>query len=85
VPYEAPYLALLFKAKNGREKDNADLAGALPLLERGQRAWLAGAIARAHPGHGWLERSWARFAGTLGPLGDTLCPGRTIPKLAVTS
>jgi hypothetical protein len=85
VPYEAPYLALLFKAKNGREKDNADLAGALPLLERGQRAWLAGTIARLHPGHAWLERLWARIARTLGPLGDTLCPGRTIPKLAVTS
>jgi len=56
VPYEAPHLALLFKAKDGREKGNADLAGALPLLERGHRAWLAGAIARLHPGHAWLER-----------------------------
>jgi hypothetical protein len=55
VPYEAPHLALLFKAKNGREKDDADLAGAVPLLGPGQRAWLAGAIARLHPGHAWLE------------------------------
>jgi hypothetical protein len=55
VPYEAPHLALLFKAKHSREKDNADLAGALPLLEPEQRAWLAGAIERLHPGHTWLE------------------------------
>lgn len=56
VPYEAPHVALLFKAKNNRDKDNADLAGALPLLGPRQRAWLAGAIARLHPAHPWLER-----------------------------
>ena len=56
VPYEAPHLALLFKAKSGREKDNSDLAGALPLLGPEQKRWLAGALARLHTGHPWLER-----------------------------
>jgi hypothetical protein len=56
VPYEAPHLALLFKAKAAREKDNVDMAGALPLLAQEQRTWLAATIARLHPGHAWLER-----------------------------
>lgn len=29
---------------------------ALPLLAPAQRAWLAAALARVHPGHHWLSR-----------------------------
>jgi hypothetical protein len=55
VPYARPEIVLLFKAKEAREKDEADLAAALPLLEDPKRRWLADALSLAHPGHRWLE------------------------------
>ncbi len=55
IPYARPEIALLFKAKASRPKDDADFASALPLLDRGQRKWLAGSIALVHPGHHWLR------------------------------
>ena len=55
IPYARPEIALLFKAKASRPKDDADFASALPLLDRGQREWLAGSIALVHPGHHWLR------------------------------
>ncbi|MGV9267559.1 nucleotidyltransferase domain-containing protein [Kitasatospora sp. NPDC003701] len=54
IPYLAPELALLFKAKATRPKDRQDFAGALPLLDRTQRRTLATLLARVHPGHDWL-------------------------------
>jgi hypothetical protein len=56
IPYLAPHLVLLFKAKAARDKDEADLAGVLPLLEPDRRAWLSATIERLYPGHKWLER-----------------------------
>lgn len=56
IPYAAPEIVLLFKAKAAREKDEADLEVALPLLSAEQRRWLADALAAVHPGHAWLER-----------------------------
>jgi hypothetical protein len=55
VPYLAPEIVLLFKAKARRPKDEADLANLVPLLDGGQRDWLARALAATHPGHPWLE------------------------------
>ena len=55
IPYARPEIALLFKAKASRPKDDADFASVLPLLDRGQREWLAGSIALVHPGHHWLR------------------------------
>jgi hypothetical protein len=55
IPYLLPEIVLLFKAKHDRPKDNADFAGALPLLSREGRAWLTAALARVHPGHRWLD------------------------------
>jgi hypothetical protein len=54
IPYLAPQYVLLFKAKQDRAKDRADLAGALPLLTPEERGWLAAMVARVHPGHEWL-------------------------------
>jgi len=54
IPYLAPEVALLFKAKGSRPKDLADFAGVLPLLTQRRRAWLAGALRAVHPGHPWL-------------------------------
>jgi hypothetical protein len=54
VPYVAPEVALLFKAKHCRPKDEHDFAGALPLLDPQARSWLIDALHRVHPGHPWL-------------------------------
>ncbi|GAA1245970.1 hypothetical protein GCM10009665_41050 [Kitasatospora nipponensis] len=54
IPYLAPELALLFKAKATRPKDQLDFAGALPLLDDTARRTLATLLARVHPGHRWL-------------------------------
>lgn len=56
VPYLAPEIVLLFKAKAAREKDDEDLARVLPLMQTGSRAWLRDSLERVHPGHRWLER-----------------------------
>lgn len=53
LPFLVPEVALLFKAKALRDKDAADFAGTLPLLDAGQRRWLAEAIALVHPDHPW--------------------------------
>lgn len=54
IPYLAPELVLLFKAKHARGKDQADLARALPLLEPARRSWLGDALRLVHPGHEWI-------------------------------
>ena len=54
VPYLAPELVLLFKAKHARPKDRADLDATVPYLTPARRATLAGLLARVHPGHPWL-------------------------------
>ncbi|GAA1036990.1 hypothetical protein GCM10009557_49180 [Virgisporangium ochraceum] len=53
IPYLAPEIALLFKAKARRDKDEADFAGVLPLLDTRRRAWLDDALALVHPDHPW--------------------------------
>jgi hypothetical protein len=56
IPYGAPEIVLLYKAKHAaREKDQADFAAVQPLLSPAQRAWLADALAVVHPGHRWLD------------------------------
>jgi hypothetical protein len=54
IPYLAPELVLLFKAKHLRPKDQADFDGTVPHLAPVQRATLAELIAHVHPGHRWL-------------------------------
>jgi hypothetical protein len=49
-------VALAYKAKLARPKDEADLASALPALNGEQRRWLADMIEHLHPGHPWCER-----------------------------
>jgi hypothetical protein len=55
VPYLAPEIVLLFKAKGNRDKDRADLRAVLPLLPTERRSWLCDAVERVHPGHPWLD------------------------------
>jgi hypothetical protein len=55
IPYLNPGIVLLFKAKHARQKDQADFAAALPLLQPASAAWLRAAPERVHPGHPWIE------------------------------
>jgi hypothetical protein len=54
VPFLAPEIVLLYKAKQRRPHDELELAAALPTLSDRQRTWLRGAIEEVHPGHPWL-------------------------------
>lgn len=53
VPYLAPELVLLFKAKHLGPKDQADFDQTLPRMTSRQRDTLLGLLARVHPGHPW--------------------------------
>jgi hypothetical protein len=55
IPYQRPEVALLFKAKHTREKDQRDFDAIVPLLDDAARAWLSEALELAHPGHEWLR------------------------------
>jgi hypothetical protein len=55
IPYARPEVAILFKAKHTRAKDDGDFAAVLPRLGEDERRWLADALARVHPGHRWLD------------------------------
>ncbi len=55
VCFLVPEVVLLFKARQQRPKDELDLRAALPRMSAGQRAALRENIARAHPGHDWLD------------------------------
>ncbi|MFJ4773758.1 nucleotidyltransferase domain-containing protein [Streptomyces uncialis] len=54
IPYLAPELVLLFKAKHARRKDRRDFDATVPHMTRAQRETLAGLLVRVHPGHPWL-------------------------------
>ncbi|MEV7901916.1 nucleotidyltransferase domain-containing protein [Streptomyces anulatus] len=54
IPYLAPELVLLFKAKHTRPKDRRDFDATVPHLTGAQRATWAELLARVHPGHVWL-------------------------------
>ncbi|MFJ9537536.1 nucleotidyltransferase domain-containing protein [Streptomyces sp. NPDC101225] len=77
VPYLAPEVVLLFKAKAPRPKDEADFAGVLPLLDRRRRERLGGWLERLHPGHRWSARLPVRPARADRTRGGR---GRTVPS-----
>lgn len=54
IPYLAPELVLLFKAKHARPKDQADFRETIPQMSSAQRANLAAFLAYAYPAHRWL-------------------------------
>jgi hypothetical protein len=60
IRYLNPEVALAYKAKLARPKDDLDLAAALPLMDERQRSWLRDTVARLHPDHPWLAAErWA--------------------------
>jgi hypothetical protein len=56
IRYIAPEVALAYKAKLSRPKDEVDLATTLPMLDDRRRTWLRDMVAHLHPGHHWLDR-----------------------------
>jgi hypothetical protein len=56
LPYIAPEIQLLYKAKSPRPKDDADFSMVLPLLNSAQSHWLARALTESHPDHNWLSQ-----------------------------
>ena len=54
IPFMTPEVALLFKAKHLRVKDQADFDGVAPLLSEAQAEWLREGLERVHPGHPWI-------------------------------
>jgi hypothetical protein len=54
IPYARPEVALLFKAKAARPKDEADLQDVLPRLSASRRSLLRDWLELVHPGHAWL-------------------------------
>jgi hypothetical protein len=56
IPFVAPEVVLLFKAKAAREKDEHDFAALLPELSATRREWLDAALALVHPEHPWRDR-----------------------------
>lgn len=55
IPFLAPEVVLLFKAKAVRPKDQRDFDGVLPLLGPDRRGRLGEWLSRVHPGHPWLD------------------------------
>ena len=56
IPFLAPEVVLLYKAKAPRPCDEQDLAAVLPRLDIGRRGWLLRALEACHPGHPWIAR-----------------------------
>jgi hypothetical protein len=54
IPYLAPALVLLFKAKQVRDKDQRDFDAAVVHLDAAERRALRGWLEALHPGHNWI-------------------------------
>jgi hypothetical protein len=56
LPYVAPAVQLLWKAKDTRPQDEQDFETVLPYLDANERAWLGTMIERCHPQSAWPAR-----------------------------
>ena len=54
IPYLAPEIQLLYKARDARPEDQADFKCCAPLLDRQALKWLQEAIGNSDPNHQWL-------------------------------
>lgn len=55
IPYLAPEIQLLYKARTPRSNDQTDFDHIYPRLDLDARSWLQDALAIAEPGHPWLS------------------------------
>jgi hypothetical protein len=65
IPFLKPEGVLLYKAKQHRDKDEADFDACLPRMHDDSRAWLKRALEVVHPDHAWLERLRERSGSTI--------------------
>jgi hypothetical protein len=56
IRYLLPEIGLVYKARATRDKDEADFAATLPVLDAERRAWLRSALEVVAPEHHWLAR-----------------------------
>lgn len=56
IPYLAPALTLLFKAKHMRTKDSEDLRAALPALDGQEKSDLCCWLEAMYPRHEWIAQ-----------------------------
>src|SRR5258708_17616587 len=56
IPYLAPEIQLLCKAKGLRPTDEADFMQTLPVLHRERRIWLSDSLIQVYPHHPWLDQ-----------------------------
>lgn len=56
IPYLAPAVVLLYKAKSPRPRDERDFDLARGALSPEERRWLRQALQFVHPGHEWIQR-----------------------------
>nr|WP_180955178.1 hypothetical protein [Peribacillus deserti] len=52
--FTAPEMQLLYKAKEGREKDQQDFLNYLPYMNSDSRRWLGAALQKHLPGSPWI-------------------------------
>jgi len=55
LPYLAPEIQLLFKARALRPRDQLDFEVIAPILDASARDWLLDALERSEPGHTWIS------------------------------
>jgi hypothetical protein len=55
LPYLAPEIQLLYKAKRPRERDHANFSRTVPWLDLKAREWLINALVLTHPTHEWIS------------------------------
>ena len=56
VPFLAPEVVLLFKAKYVREKDQRDFESTLGSMNMEAKCWLRNGLTAIHPGHIWIDQ-----------------------------
>ena len=56
IPFLAPEIVLLYKAKNPRSKDEDDFYRVCRLLDEERQVWLKQAITVCYPRHHWLTK-----------------------------
>jgi hypothetical protein len=54
IPFLAPEVQLLYKARPLRMQDRADFERVAPRLDPGARTWLRGVLGNLYPDHEWL-------------------------------
>jgi hypothetical protein len=56
IPYVIPEVALVFKAKHLRAKDQTDFRNVLPALDPSRKSRLHAWLSQIHPGHPWIAK-----------------------------